>query len=57
MEALKIIDSDHADVMKRWNEFKTSELPALNRQLRGAGLSEINLQSNPSSEYPQADEE
>jgi hypothetical protein len=57
MEALKIIDRDHADVMKRWNEFKTSELPALNRQLRGAGLSEINLQSNPSSEYPQADEE
>jgi hypothetical protein len=57
METLKTIERDHAEVMKRWNEFKTSDLPALNRQLREAGLSEINLQSNPSSEYPQADEE
>jgi hypothetical protein len=56
-EVLKIIERDHADVMKRWNEFKTSDLPALNRQLREAGLSEINLQSSLSSEDPQTDEE
>ncbi|HEY4781112.1 MAG TPA: hypothetical protein VIH54_04785, partial [Chthoniobacterales bacterium] len=56
-EAMQNIDRDHADVMKRWNEFKTSDLPALNRQLRQSGLSEINLQSNLSSEDPQTDEE
>src|ERR1700730_16063939 len=44
-EAMQNIERDHADVMKRWNEFKTSNLPALNRQLRQAGLSEINLKS------------
>jgi hypothetical protein len=57
MEALKIIERDHGDVMKRWNEFKSADLPALNRQLREAGLSEINLQSSLSSEDPQTDEE
>jgi hypothetical protein len=56
-EAMQNIERDHADVMKRWNEFKTSDLPALNRQLREAGLSEINLQSNLSSEDAQTDEE
>ncbi len=56
-EALKIIERDHADVMKRWNELKTADLPALNQQLREAGLSEINLQSSLSSEDAQTDEE
>jgi hypothetical protein len=57
MEALTIIERDHTEVMKRWNEFKTSDLPELNRQLRDGGLSEINPQSNLSSEDPQTDEE
>ena len=57
MEALKIIERDHGDVMKRWNEFKSADLPALNRQLQEAGLSEITLQSNLSSDDPQTDEE
>ena len=46
-----------ADVMKRWNEFKSSDLPALNRQLREANAPEIQLESNLQSEEPQADEE
>ncbi|HLQ76828.1 MAG TPA: glycoside hydrolase [Terriglobia bacterium] len=57
MEAAKTIERNHTDVMKRWNEFKTSDLPALNRQVREAGLPEINLQSNLSSEDSQTDEE
>jgi len=57
LEALKIIERDHADAMKRWNEFKASDLPALNRQLREAGLSEIHLQPAQPSEAPQTDEE
>jgi hypothetical protein len=57
MEAAKTIERNHTDVMKRWNEFKTSDLPALNRQVREAGLPEINPQSNLSSEDSQTDEE
>jgi hypothetical protein len=57
MDALTIIERDHADAMKRWNEFKSSDLPALNRQLREAGLSEIHLQPAQSSADPQTDEE
>src|SRR6202022_3980754 len=34
-------------VMKRWDEVKTVDLPALNRQLRSASLPEIHLESNP----------
>ncbi len=57
MEAMATTDHDAADVMKRWNEFKTSDLPALNRQLREANAPEIQLESNLQSEEPQADEE
>jgi hypothetical protein len=31
--------------MKRWEEIKTSDLPALNRQLKSANLPEIRLDS------------
>jgi len=57
MEAMATTDRDDADVMKRWNEFKNSDLPALNRQLREANAPEIQLESNTQSEEPQADEE
>jgi len=57
MEAAKTIERNHTDVMKRWNEFKIADLPALNRQVREAGLPEISLQSNLSSEDSQTDEE
>jgi hypothetical protein len=32
-------------VMQRWNGLKSTDLPALNRQLRGAGLPEIQLRT------------
>jgi photosystem II stability/assembly factor-like uncharacterized protein len=57
MEAMASTDHDAADVMKRWNDFKNSDLPALNRQLREAKTPEIQLESNLQAEEPQADEE
>jgi photosystem II stability/assembly factor-like uncharacterized protein len=57
MEALAKIEHDAADIMKRWNEFSTSDLPSFNRQLRAAHLVEIQLQVNPSHQEPQTDEE
>jgi len=36
--------------MKRWEEIKTTDLPALNRQLGTANLPEIRLESKPEPE-------
>ena len=57
LEALALTEHDSADVLKRWNDFKVSELPALNRQLREAKAPEIQLESNIQREEPQVDEE
>jgi photosystem II stability/assembly factor-like uncharacterized protein len=57
MEALAATKRDSAVILKRWSEFKTSELPALNRQLRESKTPEIQLESNLQGEEPQADEE
>lgn len=57
MEAISATERGDASVMKQWNQLKTSDLPALNRQLRGAALSEIQLQSNLHQEESQIDEE
>jgi len=38
-------ERDFADVMKRWNELKKTEIPALNDQLRQANLPELRLES------------
>jgi photosystem II stability/assembly factor-like uncharacterized protein len=43
-------ERDLSAVIKRWNEVKTADLPALNRQLRGASLPEIRLESNPQTD-------
>lgn len=40
------IETDLAPVMKRWEELKSTDLPALNRQLKGAKLPEISLEIN-----------
>jgi hypothetical protein len=57
MEALASTEHDSADVLKRWNEFKNSDLPALNRQLRDSKAPEIQIESNIQREEPQGDEE
>jgi photosystem II stability/assembly factor-like uncharacterized protein len=57
MEATSTVERGSADAMKRWNDFRSSDLPALNRQLREARLSEIQLESNLPQEESQTDEE
>ena len=39
------LERDLSTVMKRWEEIKKSDLPALNRQLKGAKLQEIRLEA------------
>ncbi len=56
-EAIAAIESDVADVIKRWNALKTSDLPVLNRDLREANLPEVQLESNPHKEDTSMDEE
>jgi photosystem II stability/assembly factor-like uncharacterized protein len=48
--ALAGIERDFPKVMKRWEEIKTTDLPALNRQLQASNLPEIRLESKPQPE-------
>ena len=57
VEAVAAIEHDSADVLKRWSEFKSSDVPALNRVLREAKVPEIVLESNPHAEELGGDEE
>jgi photosystem II stability/assembly factor-like uncharacterized protein len=57
LEALAARERESAGLIKRWNEFKNSELPALNRALRESNAPEIMVQSDPNPEEPQMDEE
>ncbi|MGA1989081.1 MAG: hypothetical protein ABSG72_22615 [Candidatus Sulfotelmatobacter sp.] len=57
MEALATTEHDSADVLKRWNEFKSTDLPALNRQLHESKIPEIRLETDLHQEESQVDEE
>ncbi len=41
------VEHDFADVMKRWKEIRTTDVPALNAKLRAAGATEIHIEENP----------
>ncbi len=41
--ALTAVERESADVAKRWNAIKSTDIPALNRQLKSAGLPEIQV--------------
>jgi hypothetical protein len=56
-DAVAAIEHDGAEVMKLWETFKTSDLSSLNRQLRGASLSEIKIEPDLRQAEPQTDEE
>jgi photosystem II stability/assembly factor-like uncharacterized protein len=56
-EAMASIERDASDGMKRWNDLKTSDLPALNRKLREANLPEVQIESDPHREESLTDEE
>ena len=57
MQALAAADHDSIDVLKRWNEFKNSDLPAFNRLLKDANVPEIQLEKEIHQEESQVDEE
>jgi photosystem II stability/assembly factor-like uncharacterized protein len=57
MQAMAAIEGDHESVMKRWTEFKTADLAALNHQLRDGKLPEIHLESDVHHDESQTDEE
>jgi photosystem II stability/assembly factor-like uncharacterized protein len=50
------LQKEDAEVMKRWQEFKTSDLSSLNRLLRQANVSEIRVETT-ATEEEQIDEE
>jgi photosystem II stability/assembly factor-like uncharacterized protein len=55
-EALTKVEAEATDVLKRWKEFKSIDLPALNRQLKESHTPEIRPETEPHEE-PQPDEE
>ena len=57
MEGSAATDHDRADVMKRWADFKSTELPALNKMLRQSQAPEIKIQADGQPEEPGTDEE
>jgi photosystem II stability/assembly factor-like uncharacterized protein len=57
MEALSAVEKDGGDLLKRWTEFKNTDLPALNRQLRESKVPEVQLEANIHQDEPQVDEE
>ncbi len=57
LEALAATEHDSADVLKRWSEFKNTDLPALNRLLRESKVPEVQLEADLHQEEPQVDEE
>ncbi|MFL6445294.1 MAG: WD40/YVTN/BNR-like repeat-containing protein [Candidatus Sulfotelmatobacter sp.] len=57
LQASGNLDHDRDDVMRRWNEFKQTDLPAMNRLLRQANVPEINPQAAIQQDEPPGDEE
>ncbi|HMD87206.1 MAG TPA: glycoside hydrolase [Terriglobia bacterium] len=55
--ALAAVEKDDAEVMARWKAIKSTDLPALNRQLSGAGLAVIKLKAEPEPASESEDEE
>jgi hypothetical protein len=55
--AFATVEKDHAAVMARWKAIKSTDLPALNRQLSGAGLSVIKPKAEPEPASESEDEE
>jgi hypothetical protein len=56
-EAMAATERDAADVMKRWEALKTSDLPALNREMKQANLPELKIEAAPRQDDSSVDEE
>jgi photosystem II stability/assembly factor-like uncharacterized protein len=57
MDARNAVVRDSAEVMKRWSDFKNTDLPALNRLLRDSQVPEIKLPQDTPPEDVEGDEE
>ena len=57
VEATKAAEHDTATVWKQWDQIKSTDLPALNKTLRDAGLPEVRLELQPQGGADQGDEE
>ena len=57
MAAMSATEHESAEVLKLWSDFKSSDLPALNRLLREAKVSEVQIEADFHQEEPQIDEE
>ena len=57
MEAMTATEHDSADVLKRWKELKSRDLPALNQQLRQSQSPEINPEQKLEFQQTDVDEE
>jgi photosystem II stability/assembly factor-like uncharacterized protein len=57
IEALSATEHDRTEALNRWNEFKNTDLPALNRLLRESKAPEVQLEKDLHQDEPQADEE
>jgi photosystem II stability/assembly factor-like uncharacterized protein len=55
LSAIAATATESADVLKRWSEFKSTDFPELNRQLRILHIAEIELQSGVELEDSQTD--
>jgi photosystem II stability/assembly factor-like uncharacterized protein len=56
-QALAALAADSASVLKRWQEFKSSDLSAMNRELREAKLPEISMDTDRHQEEIETNEE
>jgi photosystem II stability/assembly factor-like uncharacterized protein len=56
-QAAVAAEREAARVMPRWKAFRETELPALNRDLKSAGLPEVQIEANPRAEDGGMDEE
>jgi photosystem II stability/assembly factor-like uncharacterized protein len=57
LQAATAVERDSSEVMRRWNAFKSTDLPAFNRELRGASLPELRLESDVRTGEAVSDEE
>ena len=56
-EAVAATEHNAMEMMKRWDALKTTDLPALNRELRSANLPEVQIESDPHQDDSGMDEE
>ncbi len=56
-EAASLVERDAKQMMQRWQAFKSSDIPALNRTLRNASLPEVKVAADPHVEESGMDEE